>query len=123
MDRAVMTKTTRLAMILALLLTTGCAAYRTQSLAEEGFEALSAGRLELAEQKYKDCLALDPDHPYCLLNLGVVYQRTGRFFQAEAMYEKVIRMNSPVRAVSSDQDGAVGRTLTDIARDNLKALP
>lgn len=78
-----------------------------------------------AEQQFKAALAVNPDNLlYALLNLGVIYSRTGREELARAMYRKVIendasKSNYPTRI---GEDNMKGKTLKKIAESNLVRL-
>jgi hypothetical protein len=57
-----------------------------------------------------------------LLNLGVVYQQTGRDVEAREMYNRVIESNATATAGRSNLTREVGRPLSDLAEDNLRGL-
>ena len=75
-----------------------------------------------AEIDLNEALAINPDNPYAVLNIGVVYQNTNRTEKAKEMYEKVIKLNPQESASKSNAGDEVGKTLTDIAKANLKML-
>ena len=62
-------------------------------LSEQAFEALAAGDYEKAEALLDVALSINPDNPYALLNLGVVYHNTGRIEKAREQYVKVILLD------------------------------
>ena len=76
-----------------------------------------------AEKYLEEALALNPNNPYALLNMGVVYQRTGRIPEARIMYMKVIAHNPEVLAVKASSEKSSGQSLADIAAKNLRNLP
>jgi len=90
-----------------------------QRLADLGYEAISEGRLGEAETRLNSALAINPHNPYALLNLGVVYQSTGRFDEARRLYERVVALNPDARAISATRQNHVGLSLVEIARSNL----
>ena len=67
-------------------------------------------------------LDIEPNNPYSLLNLGAVYQDTGRTWQAVEMYEKLIELNPEQTAIQSNKDRYRGRSLVEIAKENLRRL-
>ena len=91
-------------------------------LSDQGFEALSEGNFQEAETYLEEALAVNPLNPYALLNMGVVYQNTGRLEKARLMYIKVMAQNPEAMAVRSNVDGYVGKSLGEIAEENYVAL-
>jgi general secretion pathway protein D len=65
---------------------------------------------------------VNPENPYALLNLGVVYQNTGRVDKAKLMYQKVIDMDSQLTAKSSTDSKFEGKSLAEIAKINIQSL-
>lgn len=100
---------------------TACAG-KDMVLSNQGFEELSKGNNAEAAMKLEEALAINPDNPYALLNMGVVYHRTGRPEKARRMYEKVISLNPQETAESSNVASFSGRSLAEIAQANLKLL-
>ena len=66
---------------------------KDMTLSDQGFRAISAGNYAEAEKHLEQALSENPDNPYALLNMGVVYQNTGRPEKATEMYERVIELN------------------------------
>ena len=48
------------------------------------------GNLEAAEENLKMALAINPQHPIALNELGIVYRKTARFAQARQSYEAAL---------------------------------
>ncbi len=112
-----------LALILALSLI-GCGtALLTEDmrLANQGYDELLKGNYSDAEGYLEQALAKNPDNPYAMLNLGVVYENTGRTDQAREMYKKLIALNPKARA-SVTSEGTGGKPLVEIAQENLQRL-
>ena len=76
----------------------------------------------MAEANLLVSLDIDPHNSYALLNLGAVYQDTGRTWQAVEMYEKVIELNPEQTAVESNNGKYKGKNLVEIAKKNLRSL-
>ncbi len=93
-----------------------------QRLADLGFAAIAEGNLGLAETYLDAALAINPNNPYALLNLGVVYQHTGRMPAARKLYNKLTVLDPPDAAVTATRERQVGTRLVDIARSNLAQL-
>jgi|WetSurMetagenome_2_1015567.scaffolds.fasta_scaffold1399235_1 general secretion pathway protein D len=93
-----------------------------QRLSNLGFEALAKNDLKSAQKYLEDSYAINPDNPYTILNLGVVYQNTGKNTEAMKYYDKLIAMDPPETAAKSNKEGEQGKRLVDIAKDNIKAM-
>jgi general secretion pathway protein D len=91
-------------------------------LSDQGFELLESEDYDTAEGYFKRALEINPDNPYALLNLGVVYDVKGEREKAIRMYEKVIKLDPDDRAALSTNPEKIGYRLGDIAKDNLKRL-
>jgi general secretion pathway protein D len=102
----------------------GCAAPMTkeEQLVTSGYEHILNQNWDQAETDLREALALDADNPFALLNLGVVYQQTGRDIEAREMYNRVIEMDSTSIAGRSNLTREVGRPLRQLAEDNLSQL-
>ena len=70
-----------------------------------------------------EALQQNPDNAYAILNLGTVYQRTGRFDQARELFEKVIAMDAQQNPTKRSKFVEDWKNLKQIAEDNLKTLP
>ena len=103
----------------ALLL--GCAG-KDMKLANRGSEALVMNDYQNAEKYLEESLALNPDNPYALFNMGVVYEKTGRKQKAVSMYQKVLELNPKEKGEKSSNGSANGRSITELARRNLVNL-
>lgn len=91
-------------------------------LSDRGFIAMNDGDLLDAEIYLEAALQTNPANPYALLNMGVVYQRTGRIDLARKMYAKVVELDPQDVALGSNEEALAGAGLADIARANLADL-
>jgi general secretion pathway protein D len=91
-------------------------------LADLGYQFLEAKDYDKAKQYLEKALEINPDNPYALLNMGVVYEAEGKRDEAIKMYEKVITLNPEDRVFESTDSEKIGHKLSDIATDNLKRL-
>lgn len=91
-------------------------------LADEAFEQMLAGDYESAEATLEVARSINPDNPYVLLNLGVLYQNTGRADKAREMYVRIILLNPPEVAGDSNVKAAQGKKVVDLAKQNLENL-
>lgn len=93
-----------------------------QRLSDEGFFALTNGKNTDAETKLLEALAINPNNPYARLNLGVVYQRTGRAELAKAEYQKVIDLNAKIVPTFVGDKNLEGKSLKQIAKSNMEGM-
>jgi general secretion pathway protein D len=91
-------------------------------LSDLGYQFLEAKDYDKAKQYLEKALEINPDNPYALLNMGVVYEAEGKRDEAIKMYEKVITLNPEDRVFESTDPEQIGHKLSDIATDNLKRL-
>jgi cell division septation protein DedD len=90
----------------------GCVG-KDMKLTTQGSEAIFMNDYQSAEKYLDEALALNPENPYAVLDMGVVYENTGRKEQAISMYQKVIEMNPK---------GKGEQPITELARTKLKNL-
>jgi tetratricopeptide (TPR) repeat protein len=91
-------------------------------LSDLGFMCLEANDYEGAIGYCRSALAINPDNPYALLNMGVAYETIGEKDKAIEMYEMVIALDSDERAFLSTDLLQKGKKLTDIAKENLERI-
>jgi Tfp pilus assembly protein PilF len=91
-------------------------------LTEQAYTAIAEGDYEKAEALLEVALSINPDNPYALLNMGVVYHQTGRIEKAREQYVKVILLDSQEIVYESNVEGLEGKRLVDIAKRNLENL-
>jgi hypothetical protein len=99
----------------------GCAK-KDVVLSNRGFEEISKGHYGEAETHLEEALLLNPNNPYALLNIGVVYHETGRLEKAREMYERVIALQPGEQANLSNVESQEGKNLLEIAKRNLELL-
>lgn len=93
----------------------------------EWYPAVKAARYIEAEALLKRTLEAKPHDPYALLAMGVVMERTGRFYDATTYYESAAQYGgtSPVGETLSMDDTDVvegAQTIADLARANLTRI-
>lgn len=91
-------------------------------LAEQGFQELQQGDYAEAKKHLSRALALNPENPYALINMGVVYEAAGEMELAADMYERVLDLDPDGKAAAATNPEMVGRPLVEIARDNLETI-
>ncbi len=89
----------------------------------QGVDALDAGDYDKALQYLTDAQRLRPDDPYVALDLGVTYQALGKNGEARSAYEKAIETGKGVVPVRVTDPRAAGKSLAEIAADNLNFIP
>jgi hypothetical protein len=99
----------------------GCAS-QDLKFSNKGFQELSRHQYAQAERSLDKALSINPSNPYALLNMGVVYQMTGRLDKARQMYVKLIALQPKNTAQESNRGSFAGKKLVDIAEENLKLL-
>ena len=104
----------------------GCASGPSKApdtkLADEAFELITKGDYQQAEARLDVARSINPDNPYVLLNLGVVYQNTGRIEKAREMYVRIILLNPQEIVGDSNVKDAQGEKIVEIAKRNLENL-
>jgi Flp pilus assembly protein TadD len=88
-----------------------------------GFEALQQHDFAKAVQYLEDAATLEPGDPYVQLNLGVAYQNLGQLDKARAAYEQAAAAGKGVRPARVTDPHYAGRTVEELARDDLASLP
>ncbi|MDH3394126.1 MAG: tetratricopeptide repeat protein, partial [Desulfobulbaceae bacterium] len=91
-------------------------------LTDVGYRYLSANDYGQAGHYFTEALALDPEQPYALLNMGVVRDAEGRPEEALEFYAKVIALDPVERVVDSTDASQQGALLTEVARKNLARI-
>ena len=107
--------------VILVALFVGCAA-KDMKLANRGSEAIVIHDYRSAEKYLDEALALNPDNPYALFNMGVVYEKTGRQQRAISMYQKVLELNLEEKDDQNNNDSGDGPSITELARGNLVSL-
>jgi tetratricopeptide (TPR) repeat protein len=115
-----------LSAVVAVAVVSGCAVSGTGSsewdLVERGFYNMVEQDWERAEKDFLGVLEKNPDNPYALLNLGAVYQNTGREAQAKEMYDRLLKLEPEQTAAKATYSEDVGDPLMDIAQRNLSLI-
>jgi tetratricopeptide (TPR) repeat protein len=114
--------------ILLLVMLCGCGMNNQAELpydmtiANRGYQAMVKQNYEEAEAFFDLALSVNPENPYALLNLGVVYHNTGRLEQAKQLYRKVIELKSTTKANYATDNKFQGKMLSEIAEKNLRTI-
>lgn len=101
----------------------GCVTLREDMrLSNKGLGEINKSNFQEAEKYLQKALSINPNNPYAILNMGVVYKNTGRKDQAQEMFNKVISLSGKEKAEKSNEDWAVGKYLVEIAKKNLENM-
>lgn len=102
----------------------GCAIPIThdEQLVETAYQHIIDREWNEAEPYLLEALEENEDNPYAVLNLGVVYQQTGRDIEAREMYNRVIEMDPSNLAIRTNVGVDRGRTLTALAKRNIERM-
>jgi tetratricopeptide (TPR) repeat protein len=91
-------------------------------LIDKGYDHMIVKDYDKAIAIFNEALAINPDNPYALLNLGVIFADQGKRNAAVTMYTRVIELYPTEIVRESNRPEALGSSLTDIARNNLQSL-
>ncbi len=95
---------------------------RLSQLISEGYEKLQAGELEVAKGLLQKVLEIDPQNPFALMNMGVLFEKEGNPNQALIMYRAVIASGSAAVADKSSDSRKKGASLLEIARESIERI-
>ena len=90
---------------------------KDQRLADLGHAALLSGNYGLAEAYLEAALEINPDNPYVLHNLGVVYYNTNRPDKARELYAKLVAFDPASAATAASQDEPAANVAPNVALD------
>lgn len=93
-----------------------------QILVDKAFNEIQGGNYAYAEVYLDAALQVNPSHSFALLNLGIVYEKTGRDEEARGIYTNLIRLAPTDIASRSGDDAAIGKTVTQLAEEQLAGL-
>ena len=88
-------------------------------LADIGYEKLSGGQNLAAKEYFIESLSIDPNNPFALINLGVLYEKEKAYPQAIQMYQQVIDTGTREVARSPEGYEKGDISLVQIARENI----
>jgi tetratricopeptide (TPR) repeat protein len=86
-----------------------------RALLAGGYHAIEKNDLACAERLTIEARKVDPKDAYAALNLGAIYQRTGRLEMARSEYQQAIDLDE-----KSSKDGGTSESSTIATLDNAK---
>ena len=115
----------RISRALAVVLLVASAACSTVNKhVSKGYDAYSKQDYMTAEVEFQKALDDDKDDPYAQLNMGALYQATGRPQLAVQLYLKVLQTGKNVRPnrKTNNLTSQASPTLAEMAQANLDAI-
>ncbi len=106
----------RCSLFLAAVLS-GCATEDIR-LSDAAYKEMLRGNYTKAEEYLNEALAINPDNPYAVLNMGAVYQNTGRYEEARQQYARLRELQPGENAGADTDEGFRGASLLEIAEAN-----
>jgi len=88
-------------------------------LADLGYEKLASGSNIAAKEYFIEALSINPNNPFALINLGVLYEKDNVYPMAIQMYQRVIDTGTQEIARSPEGYEGVDISLVEIARENI----
>lgn len=95
---------------------------QVQSLVNEGYEKLEADKISEAKDLFQRALKIDPQNPFALINIGVIFEKEGQPGLALKMYRAVIAGGSAAIADKSSDAQQKGASLLKIARESIERI-
>ncbi|MGH9521650.1 MAG: tetratricopeptide repeat protein [Terriglobales bacterium] len=83
---------------------------------------LMKDRASEADLVLQKALELDPHNPFTQNNMGYAKEKEGEYEKAYANYSRAANSGSDQRIIVAMKDGWRGKKISDVARDNAKAL-
>lgn len=110
--------------VAAVLLVGSAACSTVNKHVTKGFEAFTENDYTIAEKEFLEAIKDDEDDPYAQLNLGALYQATGRPQMAVPLYTKVLETGKNIRPnrKSLANTKEASPTLAEMAQANLDAI-
>ncbi len=91
-------------------------------LCERGFDMMQQGKNEEAKDFFEEALEIDPQNPYALYNMGVLYEEAGSHEAARRMYQQVILTGTAMTAKNTGNSLSDGVSLIQLARERIEGL-
>ncbi len=88
-------------------------------LADIGYEKLAGGQNLAAKDYFMESLEIDPNNPFALINLGVLFEKEQAYPQAIQMYQRVIDTGTYEVARNPEGYEGIDISLVQIARENI----
>jgi general secretion pathway protein D len=91
-------------------------------ISEKGYNEMQSNNLTEAKKYFMQSLQIDPENPYALINIAVIYEKEGQTDKAVDAYRKVVLSGTKKVASGSSDPKKVGESLVRIAKEGLIRL-
>ncbi len=95
---------------------------RALKISEKGYAEMQGNNLTEAKKYFMESLQIDPENPYALINIAVIYEKEGLADKAVDAYRKVVLSGTKRVASGSSDPKKVGESLVRIAKEGLIRL-
>ena len=92
------------------------------TLTRKGYEKLRNEEVAAAKDFFDEALIIDPNNPFALMNMGVVYEKEGQPKKALAMYQAVASGSSDAVAGSAQEPDKDAVPLKKLAQENIDRI-
>ena len=92
------------------------------TLTRKGYEKLRNEEVAAAKDFFDEALVIDPNNPFALMNMGVVYEKEGQPKKALAMYQAVASGTSDAVAGSPQEPDKEAVPLKKLAQENIDRI-
>ena len=111
-----------LSIVITAFIAGGCTYSQSAKKQSEGIDALVQGDVEKFKAEVRSAYQMDPDDPYAMNNMGVVYELEGNREKAIEMYKKAAQNAGDLSVKKSSREGDKDRLLRDVADENRKRV-
>jgi len=117
-----MLRTLLIILLLSAICGTGCTVGEVARIESDAIDYYVAGDIESYKKDIRDAYERDPDDPYAMNNMGVLYELEGDIQQAKEMYSKAADHAGERTVRKSSREGDKDKYLKDIAEENLERV-
>ncbi len=87
-----------------------------------GFAKLQQKEYKAAQGYFLQALKIDPENPYALINMGIIYEHEQQFKKAEETYKQVLELADSRQDATESGHTAEDQALLNTARENLRKI-
>lgn len=117
-----MLRTLLIVLLLSALCLTACTLGEEARIQSDAIDYYVDGDIEAYKKDIRDAYEKDPDDPYAMNNMGVLYELEGDIPKAKEMYTKAIDHAGDRTVRKSSREGDKDKYLKDIAEENLERV-
>lgn len=101
---------------------TGCGLSETARIQSDAIDYYVDGDIEAYKAAIRDAYEKDPDDPYVMNNMGVLYELEGDISKAKEMYRKAADNAGDRTVRKSSRKEDKDKYLKDVAEENLERI-